>query len=128
MRRVNLPQRLHRNVEGTTAKLIESLTLLEQCQQITGWSLETPVTIEACDLAVAAIKAEQPFQPLDFGNALGYRLLGGPVVGVVDYDVGGRPKRRPLPSMQAHWVFRFVCRQKKRQPGNGSKDSNDPSA
>ena len=112
MRGVNVPQRLHRDVEGATAQFREALTFRKQRQQIMGWARETSVAIEACDLAVAAVQAELLLQPFDFGDALGDRALGGPTVRVVNQDVGGGAKRRSPPSMQTRRGLRLVCGRK----------------
>src|SRR5262245_9374838 len=100
MRLVELPQRLHRDVEGTSAERTDALALLDQRAQLGRGSLEPSTVIEARDLAVRPIEAEDALVALDLQAHLADRALCEGRVGVPQGELRDGTEHLALPAVQ----------------------------
>src|ERR1700761_470001 len=107
MRRIELPERLYRNVEGAAAQFAEPVGRAEQITQLPGRMVEKAGAIEPRDLAVGAGEAEDAVEAADFGADLIYCAAGDNRVLVPERQFRRRSHDFELPFIQfAPWRTR----------------------
>ncbi len=125
---IDIPERLHRDVEGAFAQRGEALALRQQRQQILGRRREPALPVEARDLAVAAVEAEDPLEPLDLGGALADEPIGGGTIPIIEQNARRRAERGPVPAVKRHRRLSLIAAAQQGQAGQRSEDGHDPSA
>ena len=71
MRGVQLPERLHRDVESAATQLAEALRLGEQDAEVVGCGIEPAGPVERGDLGTRQMQAEDPLETRDLVEAAG---------------------------------------------------------
>ena len=131
MRRIEIPKRLHRHVEGARRQVAIAAAFGKHPDQIERRIFDKSIPIETRQRAVRTIQAHHLLQPLDFGQARRDQPIGGGRVGVVNLHRGVGAQRRARPdAKQGICCGRCACGRegKQRQSASSGRDGDEAPA
>jgi hypothetical protein len=88
---VKLPERLYRDVEGTSREAAETQALLEEHDEIERRLAHLAVAVEPGQRRIGPVEAEHRLEPLDLHDAARHQKLRGAAVGMGEDEARARP-------------------------------------